>query len=519
MRKQNLKKLTWLFLFTILILVSLLLLGACKKEKPRSDGWFSSYTAVYSADSNGSLIGETKQRIRFWKDASEVTAVPNEGYIFAGWSDGVYLPTRHDKHFEQDIEVCATFIRKTKILKYDYNGATSNNTATTLTLDYDNLTDLSFTIPIKANYEFQGWYLDKEFTRRVTDKDGVYYLGKSIFYSDADTLYARWEARVGIVYPALMLFIGNIDARFQNTTTKEIYSINHEISIPEIKICEQITYEVSNTLNEWFEGKVYFEFDSFFTSSAIDARSYQLYTLLSPPYMAYPQDNVVAPCVLEVAPILKNYRSVLTTSYTIAVSEKTGYADRINKISERAGMKYGNLSLDATYIGVDLSKSFNLDALNWGSIKDGYLHEFTHTIEQAIELDDYHEFGVYYSQDHHYDKGDSLKGTKLYLLNQAELNGNITGIPFAYWKGEITVNYLYIAQKYYGMGNIKLIDGEIIPGWNLLGKVSYGSSVTVEAVANEGYRFVAWSDGVLTAIRTDENITSYLCVYAIFEKF
>jgi Na+/H+-dicarboxylate symporter len=41
-----------------------------------------------------------------------------------------------------------------------------------------------------------------------------------------------------------------------------------------------------------------------------------------------------------------------------------------------------------------------------------------------------------------------------------------------------------------------------------------GSAVT--AVPNTGYRFVRWSDGVMTASRTDTNVTGDITVTAIF---
>ena len=45
-----------------------------------------------------------------------------------------------------------------------------------------------------------------------------------------------------------------------------------------------------------------------------------------------------------------------------------------------------------------------------------------------------------------------------------------------------------------------------------------GSGLTVTAIADEGFTFTGWSDGVLTAERTDENITTNLTVTARFEK-
>ena len=131
------------------------------------------------------------------------------------------------------------YVSKLKTLKYDYNGATANNTVTSVTINYDSIDSTEFVIPAKANFEFQGWYLDKEFTKRVTDIDGSYYLGKSIFYSEADTLYARWEKHEGIVYPVLMIFVDEIDAILE-TTDKLKVPINYKMSLPELKICEQI---------------------------------------------------------------------------------------------------------------------------------------------------------------------------------------------------------------------------------------------------------------------------------------
>lgn len=44
------------------------------------------------------------------------------------------------------------------------------------------------------------------------------------------------------------------------------------------------------------------------------------------------------------------------------------------------------------------------------------------------------------------------------------------------------------------------------------------NATSVTAIANEGYKFVKWADGVLTAERTDENIICDLTVTAIFVK-
>lgn len=47
--------------------------------------------------------------------------------------------------------------------------------------------------------------------------------------------------------------------------------------------------------------------------------------------------------------------------------------------------------------------------------------------------------------------------------------------------------------------------------------VAGGDGTAVTAVADELYEFVAWSDGVLTAARTDENVTANISATATFE--
>ena len=48
--------------------------------------------------------------------------------------------------------------------------------------------------------------------------------------------------------------------------------------------------------------------------------------------------------------------------------------------------------------------------------------------------------------------------------------------------------------------------------------MNYGADGTlVTAVPNTGYHFVDWSDGVLTAVRTDLNVTANITVTANFE--
>lgn len=47
------------------------------------------FTLSYTAGTGGTIQGETEQTVTFGGSGSAVTAVPDTGYAFTGWSDGV----------------------------------------------------------------------------------------------------------------------------------------------------------------------------------------------------------------------------------------------------------------------------------------------------------------------------------------------------------------------------------------------------------------------------------------------
>ncbi|MES2408863.1 MAG: Ig-like domain-containing protein [Patescibacteria group bacterium] len=74
-------------------------------------GTLSSHTLTYTAaDSNGVITGTTVQTVEDGTDGTEVTAVPNNGYHFGRWSDGVTTASRTDLNVTSDINVSASFL-------------------------------------------------------------------------------------------------------------------------------------------------------------------------------------------------------------------------------------------------------------------------------------------------------------------------------------------------------------------------------------------------------------------------
>lgn len=73
---------------------------------------------VYNTDGNGIIQGNTEQNIQFNNSGSEVTALPNEGFIFKEWSDGLKNPTRIDANVQSNKTYTAIFERITYTVRF-----------------------------------------------------------------------------------------------------------------------------------------------------------------------------------------------------------------------------------------------------------------------------------------------------------------------------------------------------------------------------------------------------------------
>jgi putative cell wall-binding protein len=69
----------------------------------------TTYTLSYTAGTGGTITGTASQQVVSGASGTSVTAVPNTGYNFVSWSDGVTTATRTDTPTTANINVTATF--------------------------------------------------------------------------------------------------------------------------------------------------------------------------------------------------------------------------------------------------------------------------------------------------------------------------------------------------------------------------------------------------------------------------
>ncbi len=90
----------------------------------------NTYSLIYNADINGTLVGNTAQTVEYGANGSPVAAMANTGFHFEQWDDGVTSNPRRDNNVTSDISVTAAFSINTYTLTYltDTGGSLSGLT-------------------------------------------------------------------------------------------------------------------------------------------------------------------------------------------------------------------------------------------------------------------------------------------------------------------------------------------------------------------------------------------------------
>lgn len=476
------------------------------------------YSVRYIAGQGGKIEGEAEQEVGYKDDGKSVTAVAEFGYMFVKWSDGNENAERQDTWITQPLEVTAEFAREEKTYRYDYHYATGGNEEKEVKLHIDHMETSEFAVPVKEHSIFGGWYADRERKTAVTDANGKLVIGQELFRTQTDTLYAKWTAEEEVNYTILLVFVTEIDAHGPVDLQGDCWiDIEYKLTEEELKICQMVPQKLKEKLNEIFYGLINFEIDTYFTKEPVTSN--MLSGPLSPMSLEVSAENIP-----EVRPLINQYRTVITTFNLNDYEGKyhptnlTGTGEhkfaRVYLDSFLRRVRLANLPIDAV-----LDEKYEGFENRWDGFLETYLHEFCHTIELGYDYFEYHKLLGISTTVHK----TTMELTEEYLLNLAEYNGELVGIPYDYWVGNLSaVPMRYEAEvfkdgEYYRWGRIisdKVQDPRYVIGL----EVPYGGTGdTITAVADPGYQFVKWSDGVTTPTRRDENITSLFIVWAIFE--
>lgn len=147
----------WSVLFVVLLFGSCISQGEDKNNTPITEP--TTYEIIYSASKGGYIDGTVKQTIEQGKDAQLVVAVPNDGYKFVKWSDGITAPERQDKNISGNKTLIAEFeiiqVREYTVLYETTNGGYINGMTEQIIEDGKN-TQAVTAIP-NEGYNFVKW--------------------------------------------------------------------------------------------------------------------------------------------------------------------------------------------------------------------------------------------------------------------------------------------------------------------------------------------------------------------------
>ncbi len=116
----------------------------------------NTYTLTYTAGANGSISGTTPQTVNYGANGTAVTAMPDAGYHFVSWSDGLLTASRTDTGVAADLSVTANFAINSYTLSYTAGSNGSITGTPSQTVNYG-ATGTAVTGVPNAGYHFVNW--------------------------------------------------------------------------------------------------------------------------------------------------------------------------------------------------------------------------------------------------------------------------------------------------------------------------------------------------------------------------
>ena len=384
---------------------------------------------TYQTDGNGTIDGQVYQQVVYDKNASVVTAIPNDGYEFLQWSDGVKTAERQDLNVTESKTLTAQFKRIYVRYNLDYKLGKAKTNITEL-IFYDNYFEtVSFPVPTRELFTFGGWYIGDT---QVTNTYGKMIIGKELLSKEGKEIYAKWTANENYTYKILMVYVTELDASIPKRDGSGKVDVYYKMSDFDIEICKTITVQMRTYLNDLMDGLVTFEIDEYFTTTPVGTDSISTGRTVNGESSNIFANNI--PELIELG-LLKQYQS------SLVVFCMNDFDHEFRDSAGVAYIKYGTVYLESVYDenlinNEPIEVILDVNYWRWNKIIEPFLHELAHTIE--LQIDDKHDYyhdtlswctnhGIY----------DNIIPNKLYYLNQIEIDGVKVGIPIEFWKGEM----------------------------------------------------------------------------------
>jgi autotransporter-associated beta strand protein len=422
------------------------------------------YSVSYSAGANGSISGNTSQTVNHGASATTATAVPNTGYNFVSWSDGVLTAARTDTNNQANLSVSATFVIKQYSVSYSAgaNGSISGNTSQTVSHG-SNATTVT-AVP-NVGYSFVAWS-DGVLTAARTDTN--LQANKSVTATFAINQYT-------VTYTA---------GANGSITGSSPQTINHGSDATTVTAVPNSGY----SLVAWSDGVL----TAARTDTGLQANKSVTATFAINQYTATYSAGANG-SITGSSPQTINHGSNATT---VTAVPNTGYSfvswsDGVLTAARTDTNLQANLSVTATFAINQYAVTYTAGANGSisGTTNQTVNHGSDATTVTAVP-----------------NTGYSFVSWSDGILTAARTDTNL--------QANLSVTATFAINQYavsYTAGANGSITGSATQ------TVNHGSdATTVTAVPNTGYSFVSWSDGVLTAARTDTNLQANLNVTATF---
>jgi uncharacterized repeat protein (TIGR02543 family) len=498
----------------------------------------NTYTLTYTAEANGSITGPSPQTVDHGSDGAEVTAVPAAGYHFVQWSDASTANPRTDTNVTANITVTATFAINTYTLTYTAEANGSITGTSPQTIDYGT-NGAEVTAVSDTGYHFVLWSdgkadnprTDSNVTTDITVTASfainqytlTYAAGAngSITGDTPQTVDYGTSGSVVVAVPALGYhFVNWSDGSTANPRTDS--NVTGDISVTANFAINQYTLTYNAGPNGSISGTTPQTVEHGANGSAVMAVPDTGYHFVSW------SDGSTANLRID-----WGVTGDLTVTANFAINSVDTYT-----LSYTAGPN-GSITGDTPQTvtrGADGSPvtavaDLGYHFVNWS---DGSVENPRTDVNVTADHSVMATFAIN-SLTLTYDAGanGSITGDTPQTVSYGGSGSAVTAVPatgyhFAGWSdgsmenprtdsnvtGDITVTANFAINQYmltYNAGASGSISGETPQTVN-----HDGAGSTVVAVPETGYHFVQWSDGVLTAARTDTNVTGDLTVTATF---